>query len=652
MPNIDKKWNLQKLPPKGHADVAKFANDLFEIADTEKKRLNKNEDFLTNYSLYRGKKPVGIGIKAFDTPVNLYFSNIERTVANITARQPQGEVVDLDGFEDNAEKLLSAKLQKWWKQTNQQTKTKATARTMEVYGVTIEHPLWDKLQARPEIMLTDPFGFFPAPGNWENIAEEAPYVCFAYLDFVDKTEKEFNVKDIESDSAYELLGAVREEYKPTIQQQRTGNYEDAVIPSDRGKETDGKLERCLIIEVWVRDFSTRIIKEENPAVNQETGEPLFDDNGVPLIEITTTKEQIYPDGIRKITISRAKKDGAKNSYVVLDDSANPNINPALEVELASKTYPWGRLPAYIANSYQDLVSIWGFAAAEQVGDLLVKINRIVTKLVNYVINVMAPPLIVQQHCGITRAMIEENITKGGRLVLMPTTPNARIEFMQIPNLPATFFNVLDLIVRFFDRLYATEAADRGAAPRGVIAASAIVSLQERNQVLMQAKTTAIEKLVEERSRWAIGLWQNFGTKTELVSVADEMMPFIGTNFAGREFSYVVESGSTTPRTSLAIQELAVKLYEMKAIDRQALLESLSFPGYQEIIERTAETELDMALQVLIESGLPEEEAAQLKEYLIQTGQGIGGSKTQGQGTKSTEARRATPGVPKAQQGQV
>lgn len=648
---IDKKWTLQKLPPKGHADTAKFANDLFEIADTEKKRLNKNEDFLTNYSLYRGKKPVGIGTKAFDTPVNLYFSNIERTVANITARQPQGEVVDLDGFDDGAEKLLSAKLQKWWKQTNQQTKTKATARTMEVYGVTIEHPLWDKLQARPEIMLADPFGFFPAPGNWENIAEEAPYVCFAYLDFVDKTEKEFGIKDILPDSAYELLGAVREEYKPTTQQQRTGNYADAVIPSDRKEGDDSKIERCLIIEVWVRDFSTRTVREENPVINQETGEPVFDENGMPLIEVITTKEQIYPDGIRKITISRAKQGGAKDSYVVLDDSANPNINPALDIQLASKTYPWGRLPAYIANSYNDLVSIWGFAAAEQVGDLLIKINRIITKLVNYVINVMAPPLIVQQHCGITRAMIEENIKKGGRLVLMPTTPKARIEFMQIPNLPATFFQVLDLIVRFFDRLYATEAADRGVAPKGVVAASAIVSLQERNQVLMQAKTSSLEKMVEERSRWAIGLWQNFGTKTELVSVADEMVPFIGTNYAGREFSYVVEAGSTTPRTSLQIQEMSGKLYEMKAIDRRALLEAVNFPGWQAIIERMAETNLDQALNILVEAGLPEDIAMELKQGLLEPNQGVGGSKT-AEGNKTTEAKTAKAGTPKAQQGQV
>jgi len=637
---LDDKWDLQTAPPRGHKDVASYAENLFDIADAEKKRLKKNEDFLLNYSLYRGKKQVNIK-NSQSTPVNLYFSNIERTVANITARQPQGEVVDLDGFEDDAEDILSMKLQKWWKQTNQQTKTKATARTMEVYGITIEKPLWDKVKTRPDIMPTDPFAFFPAPGNWDNISEEAPYICFAYLDFVSKVEKEFNVKDILPENAYELLGAVREEYKTTQQQQRIGNYDDALISADRQKGADEKIERCLIKEIWLRDTSTHIVTEEIPILDEDDI-PILDENNNPLVEIIKTKKQIYPDGIRKITICKAKKDGSTDSCVVLDDSANPNINPSLPVELASKTYPWGRLPVYTANSYKDLISIWGFAAAEQVGDLLIKINKILTKLVNYVINVMAPPLIVQQHCGITRAMIEESLTKGGRLVLMPSTPTARIEFMQIPNLPATFFQVLDLIVRFFDRLYATESADRGEAPRGVVAASAIVALQERNQVLMQAKTSAIESITEERSRWAIGLWQNFGTSTELIEVADEMVPFVGVNYAGREFSYVVESGSSTPRTSLQIQEIAGKLFELRAIDRRALLESVNFPKWQEIIERMGETELDAALQILIDAGLPEEQAMQMKQFLMQPGQNKNNPKTTGEKT-------ARPGVPKEQQ---
>jgi len=106
-----------------------------------------------------------------------------------------------------------------------------------------------------------------------------------------------------------------------------------------------------------------------------------------------------------------------------------------------------------------------------------------------------------------------------------------------------------------------------------------------------------------------------------------MKEFIGNQYAGRGFDFVVESGSTVARTSLQIQEQAVKLWENQAIDRQALLEAINFPGWKAIIERMGETQLDAALGVLVQSGLPVEAAQQLKVFLSQP-QGGPGDKAQ------------------------
>lgn len=644
---IDERWNLNLLPPKGHSDVAEFAMLLFDIARLEKDRLQKPQDFLANYSLYRGKNnqqfttgKIGFSQKKkIKNLVNLYFANIERTVSNITARNPTGEVVDLDGINDGSENVLSMQLKKWWKETDQQTKTRASARQMEIYGITLEKPYWDKDRDRPDISLTDPFAFFPAPGNWEKIDEEAPYICFAYVDFISNIEATFNVKNVAHDEAYDLMGAEREDYKSQGINQTIGNYSDPVTVKKQAESGHKSIQRGLVIEVWVRDGRTRSETLKQPATD-EAGAPILDKDGNALLVDVSQVVKVYPDGIRKITITRSKDLNVKSGVIVLDDTANPNINPALPVEQASLTHPWGRLPAYYANSYKDGVSIWGFAAAEQVGDLLEKIGIIVQKLIAYVINVMAPPLIISRNSGITQTMIENNIERGGRLLLMPTTPTARIEFMAIPNLPETFFRVLDLLVRFFDRIYQIEDADRGEAPRGIIAASAIVALQERNQVMMQTKISAIDFLSEQRSKWAVGLWQNFGTAADTVSVDGETIPFRGVQYAGRKFNYVVESGSTTPRTSLQVEEQAINYFKLRAIDARALLETTNFPNWKKIIERTGETQLDMALQVLIQAGLPEEQAIGLKQILMQPQGGPG----------DTQQSTPQPGIPKAQQG--
>ncbi|OEU65993.1 MAG: hypothetical protein BA863_03600 [Desulfovibrio sp. S3730MH75] len=650
-----KEWSLSNPPPEGDPDVASFANHLFEIARLELERVGKHKDLLANYSMYRGKTMSGdVGKNQGLTPVNLLFANVERTVANITSREPVGEVVDLDGTdEDGAEDILSSKLIKWWRETNQQNKIRSSARTMEIYGITLEKPAWCKVLESPTISICDPFAFYPAPGFYENIDVELPFGTFVYLKYVDEIEADFKVTGVVADDAYDLLGTVREEYKGTgygpLDTSLTGKYADPMVKANMGQRgmTDKKLERCLVKEVWIRDRRTTTVTEEHPVIDPETGMPELDETGEMVIEKRKTTTSTYPDGVRKITIVGSKAKEVQNGYAVLDDSANPNINPALPPEIACNTYPWGRFPVYHANSYKDLISLWGFAAGEQVGDLIIKIGKIISKLTNYVLNVMTPPLIVQKHCGITREMIESQLRKNGRLILMPTTPNARIEFMQIPNLPATFFQVLDKMIGFFDRIYAIESADRGEAPSGVIAASAIVALQERNQELTQAKTSAIEGLAENRSRWCIGLYQNFGTTSELVEVGGDPAEFIGTAFAGRKFSFVVESGSTSPRTSLQVQEVAKWLWETKAIDQRAVLEIMNIPDWKGIVERTGETQLDMALQVLIDSGLPEEAAFELKQYLMEPDQGAGGEKA----PQSKSSENAEVGTPKTKQGE-
>jgi hypothetical protein len=616
MPKNKDKWSLTEIPPEGDDDVGEFAYDLFEIANREKLRLKVDTTAMRNFAMYRGGKQEGMFMQKNLYPANLYFANIERTVANITARDPVGEVVDLDGKTDEAEKILSAKLKKWWNDTDQRAKLRLSSKLMEVYGISIEKPFFDtKKRYDADIELIDMFSFFPAPGNWANISEDAPYIAFAYVDFLEKIESKWNVKGVMADEAYQLLGTEREKFKNPASPHdytSTGRYATPMLPVEAGQNRplDRKLERGLVIELWIRDGRTKTVETD-----MEIEDPENEGNfiRVPAEQVVP----VYPDGIRKITVTKA--DGAtnmgKNGFIVLNDGHNPNINSRLPVERAKNTHPWGRFPVYIVNSYHDPVSIWGFAAAEQTGFLLYFINEILKKLINWVKNVMTPPLIIQKHCGITRQMIESDNEQAGRLILMPSIPNARIEFMQIPNLPSTFFVVLDKLISLHDRIHAIEDADRGVAPKGVIAMGAIVALQEKNQLALRPKTVSVETLAEQRSKWSIGLWQNWGTASDMVSVSGEPVEFVGTDYAGRRFNFIVESGSTTPRTSLQVQELTMKLAEKNFISKPYLLETLNMPGWQEEVARTSGPLVQQALTILLDSGADPDKVGELADDL-------------------------------------
>lgn len=617
--STSKDWNLSNLPPEGHADVGPFFWELFTLAENERDRLKLPEVWDANHRLWRGNR---WGAKANNNTVSLqlFFANVQRTVANITARNPVAECVDLDGTAEDQDKVASAKLKKWWKDTEQRAKLLRTCQQNEIYGITIEKAYWSARDKNPDILVCDPYACFPAPGYWEDIAKDPPYFCHAYPEPTAGVEKTFSLKPgtVEPSDTYSLLGEYRETNTPITSGSRDGagnhhsNYYAAVHPSKT--QSDNSEDRALVVEVWVRDNSTR-------------------KDGLP----------IYPDGIRKVTLTNEGKQ-------VCDDVRNPNINWELNEQAQRRSFLFGRYPFYKANSYEDATSIWGFSAADQVSDLLKHLDEIMTKLVGWVKRCMMPIMVIPPGSGITRRMLSN---KPG-LVLYPDTHEAAggIRYLQPPALPAYFFQIMEFLINLFDRTYAIQDADRGNAPSGVIAASAIVALQERNQVLIQHKINNIDYLVEQRGNCAMSLLQNHGHKVESIEVEGDRVDFSGVGLAGYNFNYVVESGSTMPKTSLQVQEQAVELAREGFIDAQALLETINFPNWKKIIERQGEDQLGAAMQILVQAGLPEQEAAYIVEILSQPQGGPGDTEQKTPPKQQTAPSVPQPGTPRAMQGQV
>ena len=593
-------YTLSNPPPADHPDLAKWVWGLFEESYSEKERLGLMDRWKSNYRLLRGNH---WGEKARNNPdkitVNLFFANVQRTVANITAKNPVAEVVDLDGNEDQVDQILTLKMKKWWNETEQQARLARSSLNNETYGITIEKAVWDSGRKQFMPVIVDPYSYFPAPGYYEN-PEDLPYEIHAFAVPVYQIEDTFGVEGITEDDVDQVLGREdREEVRPNTVLVDSGV--GVVLDQERNDlDTAGaKGGEALVVECWIKDSNT----------------------------------ELYPDGIRVITIT--------NSNVFLNDMINPNVNLELGEDIARKSFAWGRRPFYKVNSYEDTTSNWGFSAGEQTGDLNKKINEIVSRIASYCNRILFPTLIVEKGAGITKSMI--NNRPG--LVLMPTRPNARIEYLPVPNLPSNFFQTLDLLVNFHDRVYQIEDADRGVGPTGVTAASAIVSLQERNAVLIRHKIRATEFLCRMRGRWNISFIQNFSVKPEKITMPDETIyEFSGVHLAGRKFNYIVESDSTVARTSVQDQEQAVGLFKINAIDRTALLDELNYKNRKQIVERMGQTQLDEAFNVLVESGMDQDEALQLRQYLMQP--------QNGPEATATGAPMPQPGTPKAQQGGI
>ena len=611
-------WHLRNIPPADHPDVGAFCYRLFEDALRERNRLGVPERMKAYYQLFRGRHVQQALSGVFSLKgkprlsIALIHANVTRTVANITARAPIAEVAPADGMEDDASLILSEKMRVWNNQEEQQVILAESVLTMETYGITVEKHVWDTRLKQGRTIPLDPLSWLPAPGHHARI-QDMPYMFHIFSLPIEEVEAIYGVEGVsESTDIYGLLGEERrEDFARKQHRTVTSLYPSNYVPtSSPAPDQQLSTRRALVCELWVKDYSGN-----------------------------------YPGGIRLITFTN-------NGHLILLDTMNPNFNPELPAEFVEQTYLFNAFPFSYANSYQDTESVWGYPVVEVVGDINLEIDELWSSIINYLKMAMYPPLILPKDTKVSRA----EIRYVPRLVIEPisTQVSQGIRWLDMPTPPSWMFQALSNLIMFFDRISQIEDADRGEAPGSVIAASAIEMLQERGAVLVRAKIRAVDHLIRERGRCFISFYQNFGVEPEVVNTAGGETMARGIDFIGRKFNYIVESGSTVARTSSQTKQEALELYKLQAIDRQALLQQLTFPDWKRIVERMGESELQQALSILVQAGLPEEQARELYNFLVQDQGGPGDTSkmTPPGGGIGQPGAPAQPGVPKARQGEA
>ncbi len=587
------KWTFSNLPPEGHPDVGRwFWDNCFVESEQEKDRLNLKDRWHQNHKTWRmGSTKKNLAKKNAVT-ANLIFSNIQRTVANLTSKNPSAEVVSLDGailkdesgepmidpqtgepIADDGDKKVTVRMKDWWNTTEQIGILVDSVLNMETYGITVEKGVLNSDTNEAMIVTVDPYSYIIAPGNWLT-PNDAPYCGQISAMRPDAVDTMFGLKPNTTtvDETYSVLGEDREDNRPRVIRSGSGETMYGNKTMHRTSKAQGSNLDAMVVELFVRD---------NIMVTDEDGK----------------EWKKYPGGIRLVTLTNGGE-------VICADMPNPNVNPEIPREQQANTYLYDHFPYSTAVSYRDTTSSWGFAAAEQVGDLAEKISELLSRMYRYLARVMLPPLVLPLDTGLTLTDVNNN----PGLVLQPNSgvTGQHIRYVTVPNLPSDTIKLFDMLLGLFDRIYQIEDADRGDTPDRVIAASAIVALQEKNAVLMRHKIRMADYLIRQRGRIAISFFQNFGVTTDSIKVDDEVTGIRGIDLIDRNFQYVVESGSTIAQTSLQVQEQALDFHERGIIDNQAVLDVSNFPDAKRIIERMAESGdmLDQAGQAFVDAGIP------------------------------------------------
>jgi len=616
MPN-SQEWDLSNIPPPDKPkEVGPFVYKLFREAWQDRERNNIHDRWRENYRIYRGDHWNKDSADHDKITMNLAFANVVRTVAQLVSRDPHSEVKSIDSSRDGLDEALNQKLRNDWLAVNDIKKLARFASKMEIYGTGIAKHCWNTKEFKPFMVPKDNFAIFPAPGRWEDVATDAPYIIDVYSDYVTNIERRFGVKGVNPDSNLGYLGEDRKEMKPKASAYTASpSYYTANDYSVQSQSAYSKSphNRALVIECWIRDYTMESI-EVDAGTEEVWHEPL---TGEPLdMPITMPKTKMvsrlkYPGGIRRITITNS-------GNLVLSDVPNPSVNSGHSRAVQEKSYGCWRFPYYFAPSYEDDQSIWGFSNIEQTADLIFKMDEIYSKAIRYIELKTMPILILPMDCGIDTS----EITNEPGLILEPVNTSASqgIRYLEAPNVPADLMGFFRDLAAQMDRIHSIEEIDRGGAPGRVESASAIAMLQEKNSILLKHKIRNIDGLVREHGKWAISYYQNFHYIREPLEVNDQTIFFEGTMLAGRQFSYIVDASSTVHKTEFQERQDAKELFGIGAIDLEGLLKTLDVPNWRELLSRMKQNQIMGALSALVENEELAPEDAERIQQIIQGGE--------------------------------
>jgi hypothetical protein len=699
---IEERWPVDRPPPKGHPDVGKYVYGLVEKAVEYKESLDLHEQWLANHRMARGQHPSAVAYKPstklpmadmYDVRVNLIGANITRQTARLSAREPVTQARSTDGFDDmvqdvakfltdvpdaeweeihemidtegiyptpgdmqaemanaitkatgnrpvTTEEKLTNRMYTWWKETMLQRRLESALRDMNTYGPTVTKVYWDTQKQRPNVAVCNIFSIFPSPGVYADIGAEADYIAHAVAMTPKQIKSQFGV-EVRPDYDDKLFGDEREDQRGRpisqgrgedvrYQPNTTGVGVSTGIPRPSRDTARIKTPKAEVWEVWLRDNTM-----EDHEVGVEVITSMSDDGTVIEIEQPITeKRRKYPGGIRRVTI-------ANRGDVVLSDVANPNVNEYFDRALTQNTYLYDRFPFIMVGSLYDNACTWPHSEVQLLSKLNIQVNMLISKLYRYLNLCLWPPLIVPWGSKIT----PDQLSNSRIPILQPPAYLANhIRFIKPPNLPSDFKWALNFLMQMFDREWGFQDVDRGEAPGSIRAASAIASLQEKSDVLMQHKTRSTDFMVAEWGKCAIALWQNLGLANEDVEVAGKRARFTGIELIDRQFKFTVDNGSTIDRPTAQIRAEAMELFLAGALPVETLLEELGVQNWREIAKKMDKGQLELTLEKLAQQGIEPEILAHIRETAGVYAGGAGHMK------KRNEALAPKPGVARTGQG--
>ena len=319
------------------------------------------------------------------------------------------------------------------------------------------------------------------------------------------------------------------------------------LVANRDEQDTNEENQVLILEMWCRDWTT------------------MDE------DIDGNKSLKYPQG-RVITC-------LPELGIILSDKKNP--------------YKDGKFPFVLMKNYDVPFKFWGVGEVEQILSPQIYVNELTNQIIDNAKNTANMQWIIDKNAGIGQG----KLTNRPGLVIRKN-PGAEVRRDTPPPMPTYVREQIDVLKADIQDISGVLDSLKGEKQTGVVAASAILALQEASQSRIGLKIKIMESNLTELANMVYSRMQQFWKLDRWVRVTDiEGNPSfkeIGQQVLANDYDLKVMAGSTMPVNKNAMMDLMIRLAQtngedgLPIVDRKAVLEYLPIGDKKAISDRFAE----------------------------------------------------------------
>lgn len=319
------------------------------------------------------------------------------------------------------------------------------------------------------------------------------------------------------------------------------------LVANRDEQDTNEENQVLILEMWCRDWTT------------------MDE------DINGNKSLKYPQG-RVITC-------LPELGIILSDKKNP--------------YKDGKFPFVLMKNYDVPFKFWGVGEVEQILSPQIYVNELTNQIIDNAKNTANMQWIIDKNAGIGQG----KLTNRPGLVIRKN-PGSEVRRDTPPPMPTYVREQIDVLKADIQDISGVLDSLKGEKQTGVVAASAILALQEASQSRIRLKIKIMESNLTELANMVYSRMQQFWKLDRWVRVTDiEGNPSfkeIGQQVLANDYDLKVMAGSTMPVNKNAMMDLMIRLAQtngedgLPIVDRKAVLEYLPVGDKKAISDRFAE----------------------------------------------------------------